>query len=258
MPSAAGLYYFAFNEDARTRPPLILIHGAGGSHLSWPPEMRRLSNQRVYALDLPGHGRSDGLGRQSISDYAEAVLDFMHTLKLSKAVFIGHSMGSAIALQLALSRPRRTLGLGLIGGGIRMRVAPELITNTSSPSTFPLAVRAVIDWSFSTDTDARLKDLVAQRMLETRPTVLYGDFLACDAFDPGEQVAKVRALTLVVCGVEDRMMPPRYSEYMAGHIKNARLHLVDEAGHMVMLEKPAIVAEQLLEFVNSIPYQPGE
>jgi pimeloyl-ACP methyl ester carboxylesterase len=176
---------------------------------------------------------------------------------LSKAVFIGHSMGSAIALQLALSRPRRTLALGLIGGGIRMHVAPELITNTSSPSTFPLAVRAVIDWSFSQQAEARMKDLVAQRMLETRPTVLYGDFLACDAFDIGEQIAKVRAPVLVLCGTEDRMMPPRYSEYMAGHMKNARLHLVDEAGHMTMLEKPAVVAERLQMFVSDIPYQPG-
>jgi pimeloyl-ACP methyl ester carboxylesterase len=258
MPTAAGLYYFAYNEDLRSRPPLILIHGAGGSHLQWPPEVRRLLDQRIYAIDLPGHGKSDGLGRQSVEDYAEVIVEFMQAIKLSRAIFVGLSMGSAIALTLALTKPRRTLGLGMVGGGVRLRVAPEILINAANPATFLLAVQTIHEWCFSPNVDQRLKELSAQRMAETRPTVLYGDFLACDIFDVSDQVSKVRTPTLVLCGTEDRMTPPRYSEYMAGRIKNARIHLVDEAGHMVTLEKPSAVAGALLDFVRSINYQPGE
>src|SRR5512144_1734171 len=102
MPVAASLYYFSHNEDERSRPPIILIHGAGGTHLSWPPEVRRLPDQRVYAVDLPGHGKSEGIGRQSISAYARNLVAFMDAAKLSKAVIVGHSMGGAVALTLGL------------------------------------------------------------------------------------------------------------------------------------------------------------
>ena len=58
-------------------PALLLVHGAGGSHLDWPPEIRQLDDTFVYAIDLPGHGRSKGSGKNHIVDYAS---DVIHTL----------------------------------------------------------------------------------------------------------------------------------------------------------------------------------
>src|SRR5512143_1017737 len=101
MPIAAGLYYFAHGADALTRPPIILIHGAGGNHLYWPPELRRLPNERVIAVDLPGHGKSQGVGHHTIEGYADGILAFMKALKLASAVLVGHSMGGGVALQAA-------------------------------------------------------------------------------------------------------------------------------------------------------------
>ena len=98
-------------------PPSYLIHGAGGHHLYWPPQIRRLTGYRVYALDLPGHGRSGGSGQQTIDSYTTAVKDWLIEVNLHSAVFVGHSMGSAIALSLALNYPDHVLGLVLIGGG---------------------------------------------------------------------------------------------------------------------------------------------
>ena len=77
---------------------MVLIHGAGGDHLFWPPEMRRLPDYRVITLDLPGHGKTEGPGCQSIQDYARDVAEFMDVASLSRAVFVGHAMGGAIAL----------------------------------------------------------------------------------------------------------------------------------------------------------------
>jgi pimeloyl-ACP methyl ester carboxylesterase len=258
MPVAASLYYFSHLEEEHLRPPVILIHGAGGHHLHWPPEIRRLTGQRMIAPDLPGHGKSDGVGRQSIADYAQCVLDLLDALYLHKAVIVGHSMGAAIALSLALDHPRRVLGLGLIGGGARLRVSPDLIQNTASPSTLPHALQAIAEMSFSPKVEPRLKQLAMQRMTATRSTVLNGDFLACDHFDVMERLSKIRLPTLVMCGADDRMAPLRYSEYLSLSIKHAQLVVIPDAGHMVMIEKPKEVAGVLSDFINGFNYRPGE
>lgn len=257
MPQAAGMYYFSASEDDWSRPAVIFIHGAGGNNLYWPAEVRRLSGQRLYAIDLPGHGKSEGIGRQSIADYARCVLDFMDELKLRKAIFVGHSMGGAIALELALSHGRRTLGIGLISTGVRLRVAPDLLEKTSTQVTFPLAVQAINEWAFGPQADPRLKELSIKRMAEIRSSVLHGDFLACDAFDLTPRLGRVKVPTLIVCGTQDKMTPLHYSETLHARIKNSLFHSVEGAGHMVMLENPVAVATYLQLFLDSITYQPG-
>ncbi len=258
MPLSNGIYYFAHEEDNWARPAVIFLHGAGGNHLFWPPEMRHLSGQRIYALDLPSHGKSDGVGRQSISDYAESVLGFMDSLKLRKAIFVGHSMGGAIALWLGIHRPARTLGLGLIASAPRLRVSPELLENAANPATCPLAVKAITEWSFAPSVDERLKELAAKRLAEVRPSVLNGDLLACAAYDETSLLGRIKAPTLIVCGTKDKMTPLYLSQAMSERIKGSLLHTVDGAGHMVMLEQPLVVARVLNLFLNTIEYHPGE
>lgn len=252
------MYYFASGEEHWSCPAVILLHGAGGNHLYWPPEIRRLIGQRVYALDLPSHGKSNGIGLQSIEDYAEAVLKFMDSLKIRKAVFVGHSMGGAIALWLGIHRPSRVLGLALIGAAPKLRVSPELLSNASNTLTFPAAVRMLIENSFSTSAPARLKELAAQRMSEVRSSVVHGDFLACDAFNEVNLLGRIKAPTLIVCGTEDKMTPIYLSQAMHQHIKDSLIRTVDGAGHMVMLEQPLVVANVLQLFLNGILYQPGD
>lgn len=257
MPIISDLHYFAHNENLSSRPPVILIHGAGGNYLSWPAEVRRLPNERIFALDLPGHGKSGGIGRQSIEDYAQSVRDFCEAIGISKAVLVGHSMGGAVALAFALRFPRRTLGLGIFGSGARLRVSNALLEVAANPGTFQTAIQMVIDWSFAPTTDASLKDLVAQRMTETRAAVVYGDLLACDAFDLTDKVKRIKVPALVMCGGLDKMTPLRYSEYLAAQMPNARLEVIYDAGHMLMLEQPHAVAAALSTFIRSINYQPG-
>ena len=256
MPTALGCYYFAHEANNHSRPPVILIHGAGGNHLSWPPHLRRLSDQRIFALDLPAHGKSEGLGHHAIEDYVHDVLEFMSEIGIYSAVLVGHSMGSAVALLAAIHFPERMIALGLIGSGARLRVGPALLRAASDRSTFESAVRMINEASFSSQL-SRIKELSTQRMMETRPAVLYGDLVACDAFDAMDQLSKLSLPTLIVCGSDDQMTPLRYSEYLHEHIARARLEVVPNAGHMVMLEQPDIVSNLLADFLNSIPYHSG-
>jgi pimeloyl-ACP methyl ester carboxylesterase len=258
MPITSGIYYSANEEENWSRPAVILIHGAGSTHLDWPPEIRRMTDQRIYALDLPGHGKSDGFGLQTIEDYARAVLDFMDDLKIRKAVFVGHSMGGAITLYLGVHNPSRTLGLGLIASGPRLRVSPTLLEKAENPATFEMATQLIAEMAFGPQADQRLKEQSAQRMAEMRPAVLHGDLLACNAYDEAHLLGRIKAPTLIVCGTQDKMTPIHLSEQLKTRIKNTILCTVETAGHMVMLEEPQKVAAPLLLFLQGITYQPGE
>ncbi len=250
MPVAHDLYYHMYQGGDLDIPPIVLIHGAGGNHLYWPPEVRRLVGQRVFALDLPGHGKSQGRGQQSVGAYARQVLDWLQGLGMPEAIFIGHSLGSAIALTLAVTYPEHVTGLGLLGAGARLMVRQDILADSANPTTFHNAVASIITAAFSPSTDSRLADLAAKRMAETRPSVLHGDFIACHEFDLLERVEEIQQPTLVLCGSEDQLTPLRNSQLLAGAIPNASLEVIPDAGHMVMLEKPKEVVTALEKFLS--------
>jgi pimeloyl-ACP methyl ester carboxylesterase len=257
MPSTQGFYYFLHEGGDSSRPPVVLLHGMGGSHLSWPPEIRRLCGYRVFTLDLPGHGKSGGVGLQSAVDYALRVIEFMDAALLWKATFIGHSLGGAIALTLALEHAERVAGLGLISCGARMPVPSFILENAANPATFQLACQSLLDGLFGPKLDARLVEQFAKRLADVRPAVLHGDLVACDAFDASLSLETIRVPTLVLCGDEDRITPLQFSQTLANGIPSAALQTVDGAGHAVMLEQPRRVASLLSVFLSTIPYEPG-
>jgi pimeloyl-ACP methyl ester carboxylesterase len=252
MPVALDLYYYVFQGGEMDSLPVVLLHGAGGNHLYWPAEVRRLAGMRVFAPDLPGHGKSSGRGQQSINAYARLIADWLEGLGISTAVFIGHSMGSAIALTLAINSPEQVAGLGLVGAGARMRVRPDILADSANPTTFHKAVESLISGAFSPFADTRLVELAANRMAETRPSVLHGDLLACNEFDLTERLGEIKAPTLVLCGSDDQLTPLRSSQFLAGAIPDASLKVIPQAGHMVMLEKPNEVAFALQDYLATL------
>jgi pimeloyl-ACP methyl ester carboxylesterase len=259
MPEAAGIYYHQYVDEDAPNLPVVLLHGAGGMHLYWPPEIRRMKGIQVYALDLPGHGRSAQTGGlQDINNHARAIVSWLQELQLPAAVFVGHSMGGAIALSLALDYPDHVAGLGLIATAANLPVNPSLLDDASHPTTFQKAVGNVVQWSFSTQAPERLVELAHQRMLETRPSVFHSDLRACDRFDVRERVSSIDKPTLIVCGSEDKMASLRNSQFLSLTIPNSTLKVINGAGHMAMLEQPAVVAQALSEFFNGLVLYRGE
>jgi pimeloyl-ACP methyl ester carboxylesterase len=259
MPVSGNLYYSQHCEEGTENPPLVLIHGAGGTHLYWPPEIRRLAGYSVYALDLPGHGKSAICdGQQSVGEYARHIVQWLESVQLRRAVLVGHSMGSAIALALAIHHPEYVVGLGLISGGARLRVHPDLLNYAADLTTFYKATDLLVSYSFSPNAPPRLVELASKRMLETRQSVFYGDLQACNSFDVMDRLGAVQQPTLVVCGACDQMTPLRYAQFLSSAIHNARLSIIPDAGHMVMLEQPRLVADSLLAFLQDISFHPGE
>lgn len=255
MPFAQGFHY-TLHASEKNRPPLILIHGAGGSHLSWHPKIRRLRGETVYALDLPGHGQSEGEGKRSIEEYADDVVRFMDAVGISTAALAGISMGSAIALALALVHPKRIAALVLIGGGAKMRVAPFILETAANPETFEAAVETINVHSFALAAPKDLLRLSKQELLKTPPSVLLGDFTACNQFDISARLHEIIPPALILCGEHDRMMPPKFSRSLRDGLPNARLIVIERAGHMAQLEQPDAVAEAIKQFMESLTLQP--
>jgi pimeloyl-ACP methyl ester carboxylesterase len=257
MPTAAGLHYFFHEGGSVSRVPVVLLHGAGGTHLSWPPELRRLQDYRVFTLDLPGHGRTRGPGRQSVDDYAASVVDFVDAVGLYRSVFIGEAMGGAVALSLALNSPDRVAGIGLIATGPRLPVPSSILENAAAQSTLPLAIKTLLEMTFDPQAPSGLKETVAKGLAATRQTLLLGDLLACDRFDVTGRLDTITAPTLVVHGTEDKLAPPRFSETLASQIPGAALQTVDGAGHALVLEQPRRLVKLIGIFLATIPYLPG-
>ncbi len=252
MPVTNDIYHFQNVNENNTSPPIILIHGAGGSHLSWTPELRRFTGKDVYAIDLPGHGKSEGHGEQTLSAYADRVAGWMTGLGLYRAFIVGHSMGGGIALELALRYPHLTLAIGLIASGARLPVAAELLAYTQNPSTYPSALEIIRRNAFSDNASPRLVDLAMQRLAENRPSVLHNDFHACDTFNFTEKLDSIRRPALVVCGAEDRMLPFRFSQFLASRIDKAELQIIQDAGHMLPQENGQELAEILGTYIKKL------
>ena len=212
---------------------------------------------RVITLDLPGHGKTEGPGRQSVQDYARDVAEFIDGLGLSRAVFVGHAMGGAISLALALDYPNYVAGIGLISSGSRLPIPSSIIENAVNQSTLPQAIKSLQELSLGAQTPENLKAVIFKRLTETRPTLLLDDLLACDRFNLSERLNAIRTPVLVVCGTDDKLTPIRSSEILSRNIPGAALQTIEGAGHMLVLEQPGRLAKLISVFLSTIPYSPG-
>jgi pimeloyl-ACP methyl ester carboxylesterase len=253
MPEAGGIYYYLHEMGKGLHPVIVLLHGLGGDNLAWPVEVRCLPGYDVFTPDLPGHGNSKGPGMQSVNDYAERIVEFLDAINVWRAIFVGHSMGGAIALTLAYQHPERTAGLALISCGQRLPVPRNILDNAVSSTTFPSAIQSLQELMVGPGTSPRLAEQNRKRLLQLRPSLVSGDLKACDQYDVTDRLASIKTPSLVISGTEDKLTPPRFSTILAAHIHAAALQTFDAAGHLLPLEQPGRLAKLLTVFFKSIP-----
>ena len=248
LPSNVG-YKTGEKGISPDRPTLVLIHGAGGSSQTFLHQLRRLDRtMNVVALELPGHGSTPGPGRDTISSYANWVEKAFSAFPFESFFLGGHSMGGAIALELALRSWSRIKGLILIATGAELPVSVKIIEGLARDPEPTLAL--INKWCFPLDTDPLLIQQSLELMRQTPIQVIYNDFQACNRFDRLENVSTITWPTLILVGDRDVMTPPAFSEALQREIPNSKLILVPGAGHLLMLEKPREVNQALEAFVT--------
>jgi len=230
---------------------LVFIHGAGGSGSFWQVQIDALADKaNTLALDLPGHGRSDGPGKDTIEDYARLVNEFVSELKIPNPIPCGVSMGGAIAQQLLMDfAPRYPAGI-LMGTGARMGVAPVIFETIEND--FSGFVDMIGTFAVSPKTDPELVQPFIEELARGNPEVVIGDFRACDRFDSRAGLSSILVPVLIITSEEDKLTPAKYGEFLEKNIQQAQCVHIMDAGHIVSIERPDETHTLILEFLDTL------
>jgi pimeloyl-ACP methyl ester carboxylesterase len=241
-------------------PTVVLIHGGEHDHSVWALQSRYLAHHGygVLAVDLPGHGKSDGPALARVEELADWIVALLDAGGAKQAALAGHSMGSLVALDCAARFPERASALALLGTTFPMRVSQELLDATRRDE--PLARNMINVWSHAAYAHYPsnpgpgfwVPGENLRLMQRIRPGVLHTDFAACNDYKEGlSRAATIRCPTLLLLGRRDQMTPARTARALAEAIPNARVVQVEGSGHNLMGEKPDEVLDTLVEFLRA-------
>ncbi len=226
---------------------IFYIHSSGSDAEQWRYQLEEVGG---YAIDLPNHGESESAEINSIDDYAYYVSEAIKRL-CDKAVIAGHSLGGAVAQKVCLDYPETCIGLVLVGTGARLRVLPEILENLRKEPE--KAVDRILEMGFHGKSQEY--ERVREKYLKN-PDILHLDLSLCDRFDllddyRGGKV-RIEVPTLIIVGREDRLTPVKYAEFFSKHIPNSELVVIENASHMVMLERAEMFNSALDSFVREV------
>jgi pimeloyl-ACP methyl ester carboxylesterase len=252
----AFAYTAAHVLDPR-RQTIVFVHGAGLDHSSFGLQSRYFGyhGRNVLALDLPGHGRSEGPPIPTIAGMADWLFQLLDAQAIERASIVGHSLGALVALEAARRRPERIERIACIGVAYPMKVAEAFLeaarknehtafdmeTIWGHAPQVPLGANPNPGMWMYGDTLARLRRLA--------PGVLYNDLKACN--DYSSDFSGVRCPVLLIVGKRDVMTPPRAAASLAQKLPNAKTELVEVSGHSLMAEAPDATLDALVAFFGA-------
>lgn len=242
-----------------SRPLLVLVHGAGMDHTVWALVARALAHggYSVLAPDLPGHGASEGPAPTRVEDYAAWVGELLVAVDSGRTHLAGQSMGSLAVLHLAAAQPDLAATLTMLGTAASMPVHPAL--QAAADRHDHLAIELITAWSFPAAAHLgrhptpglSLRDGTARLMERTDPAVIASDLRASSGYDGAIEAARaVRCPALLILGEQDMMTRPRAAAPLAEALGAAETVTLPGTGHMMMLERPHLVIDTMLEFLR--------
>lgn len=241
---------------------LLLLHGSGCDHTMWGLQTRFFAHHgfAVLALDLPGHGRSEGTPPATIDDYAAWLWRAVDALSLpagEPVAIAGHSMGSLIALAAAGAQPDRMAALVLVGTSAHMQVHPDLIAAAAANDASAFA--AITDWGFGRAAHIGGHQAPGlwlggggQALLAaSRPGVLAAGLTACNDYTGGpDAAARLTCPVQILVGAGDRMTPPRSVMPLVENLADVEVEVLPDTGHMIMVERPNETIDLMNEFLQ--------
>ncbi len=236
----------------KDRKTLFFIHGSGGDHTNWENQYKNLDRDfNILAVDLPGHGQSEGKGEQEVIRYVEWVKKLIDATGLQKPIMIGHSLGAAISLTTAIRYGSLLSGIVPVGGGVKMPVNPAILDGILKDVSSIISM--IVKFSITKENRERLAAPLTAGLSTAKTEVMHGDFLSCDRLDITEAISAIKVPTLIICGEEDKMTPPVLSQFMKDRIPGAKLALIPKAGHFAMMESAEAFNKAVREFAQALP-----
>ena len=242
-------------------PTVLMLHGIGGGHLSFAPQVESLASNgyRAVAWDMPGYGHSAPIEPYTFKGLAQSCIQLIETLKCEQVILLGHSMGGMVAQEVVARRPELVSRLVLCGTSaafgepegegqrafIAQRTAPldagksmaelaeTLVPQMVGPGSLPEGVR------------------LAAHCMALVPPATYRRALECIVtFDRRANLANIVVPTLVIAGQHDRNAPPAVMKKMAEAIAHSTYIEMKGVGHLQNLEAPDDFDALLLNFLE--------
>ncbi|WP_435333192.1 alpha/beta fold hydrolase [Haloarchaeobius sp. TZWWS8] len=246
---------FEVSDRGGDDAPVLFVHGSGGRAGVWKGQARMSDERPVVALDLSGHGESDDVhadaGFETLSVYADDVIAVAR--ETGAEFLVGNSLGGAVVQHILLERADEyePAGVVLAGTGAKLAVLDDL--RDWLASDFERAVEFLHgpDRLFH-DADPRFVELSKAAMRDCGRTVTERDFLTCHEFDVRDDLDGLTGPALCLVGEHDRLTPPHYHEYLAEHIQDASVTVLQNAAHLAMLEQPEAFNEAVSRFCRRV------
>ena len=246
-------------QGCATGLPVVMLHGITDSWRSFEPVLPHLpASLRVFAPSQRGHGDSGRPGRYRLRDFAADVAMFIETLRLGPALVVGHSMGSAVAMRLAIDRPALVRGLVLAGafaGFDHNAAVIDFHRSAIEPLRDPVSHGFVVDWQCSTLAEAvapGFLDMVVRESLKLPAAVWRDAFAGLFDDDFAAQLHRIAAPTQLVWGTRDSFCPRSDQDLLLRRIAGARLTVYEDAGHAVHWERPVRFADDIASFARGL------
>ena len=242
---------------------IVLLHGIGGNKRNWHDNLPALAaHWHAVAWDARGYGESDDYdGPLTFTDYADDLPRVLDHFGAAKAHILGLSMGGRIAMDFAQRHPERLLSLTLcdthrgfvtftdeqrreflrlrkeplINGGEPKDIAPGVARSLSGPNITPEAYAKLMDSLCRLHKESYIKSLEATALAK-----------------PHDQLGDIRVPAHVIVGSEDKLTPPAMAQEIVDRIPGAKLTIINDAGHLTNIEKPAEFNAAVVAFLREL------
>jgi pimeloyl-ACP methyl ester carboxylesterase len=245
--------------DIGDGPPLVFIHGLGGSWQNWLENIPHFARtHRVIALDLPGFGESE-MPREEISieGYARIVETLLQQLGIDKAIVVGNSMGGFIGAEMTVHYPVRVDRLVLVSaaGLSRDQIVKDPFVRSARYTKILLTwgtlqaqqlelvrrprLRAALLWMIAAHPEKIPAVLALEQIRGAGKPGFFPALEALKSYELGQGLREIQARTLIVWGDKDLLVPVRYADEFQRMIPGSRKVIFEDTGHVPMFERPA-------------------
>lgn len=237
---------------------VIFLHGAGAGAVTWYPSLGAISKKfHVLAPDIIGYGESDKPNAPyNRSYFSKWLKDFLVEMKISKAHVVGLSQGGAIALQFTIDYPAMVDKLVLVdtaGVGAKVSFLPlfSMVWMNSFPSAIANRFNApyILHKIGNRDPNHALYSVAVIKSMGGKKAFKQGRGAAVSKI-PDEQLQKIENETLFLWGKEDQLFPVAYGERASKVFPNAKFCVIEDAGHLPLIDQPEIFNTLLIDFLN--------
>jgi pimeloyl-ACP methyl ester carboxylesterase len=263
----------AYTRQGTAPRAFVFLHGGASNHEDWQEQYDQLDDEfTVVGLDHRGHGktRADDPTTSTIPRLAADAIELMDRLAIERAVFVGHSFGTRVALKAAIDYPDRTAGVVLVDGSRVWRGERDVVRQSQEVQFADLlaAYRKIFEESFFEGGDPAIRARLMPLIDDCDAIALETIARSTGEWDSAGAAAQLGGIDSPVLAIQttyvdylttryslpaDTLTTP-YLDFLRDHLKHLQVRIVPGYGHYVQLEAPTLVNDILRAFAQSIPW----